>query len=256
MGVESFSSWSELWPQISIFDKQELWAHRHEVDLEQATRKLIEGTPIEYILSKACFGPDQLFITEPLLIPRPGTYDWLQRFFSLIAKEQPVEEILELGVGTGAILCALSTRYPKAHLTGVDISDIALSVTKKNLLARNKKATLVQSHWFDNLEPLKQFDLIISNPPYCATEESFWMQGVDSEDHRALYSDHGGLKDLHQILKQSVEYLTQRGCLVLEHGAGQGPSVTVLGKFFGLTHWKKLFDEQGFWRATCLWQKK
>ena len=254
MKTETFSSWCEHYPQICLFDLQKLWQHRGEIEnITCALELLSQGEPLEYILNQTSFGPFDLHIQKPLLIPRDNTWQWLEKFIAFLKEEQfIVNSFIELGTGSGAISKALKQTFTQSHITGLDINPLALEVTAKNL-GDVQNIKLLESHWWTNVSNESSYDLIISNPPYCSLEESLWLQGTDSEDPKALYSPFGGLKDIYDIIKEAQNFLSPGGKCVLEHGAGQGRSVVQIAQYFGLKHWKKFFDSNGFWRATCLW---
>jgi len=81
---------------------------------------------------------------------------------------RPGQEVLDIGTGCGVIPLLMITREPKLNITGIEIQGSAVTIAKKNV-ANNKKAIKIfDGDFLDNklIFSKKQFDLIISNPPY------------------------------------------------------------------------------------------
>ncbi|MCF6193916.1 MAG: SpoIIE family protein phosphatase [Kangiellaceae bacterium] len=88
----------------------------------------------------------------------------------------------------------------------------------------------IQSNWFAELEN-KQFDMIVSNPPYIKENDPHLNQGdVRFEPLYALISGADGLDDIRRIIKNSLEYLNKGGALLIEHGYDQADEVCDLLK--------------------------
>lgn len=81
----------------------------------------------------------------------------------------PPKTILELGVGTGALIISLLEYYPNAKCTAIDICEKVLKVTQKNCERYNANITLIKNDWLNNIN--EPFDLCIANPPYILPEE-------------------------------------------------------------------------------------
>ena len=100
---------------------------------------------------------------------------------------------------------------------------------------------LIQSHWFDGLQDIKDFDLIVSNPPYVAAGDPHLQQGdLPFEPSTALISGPDGLDDIRQIIAGSATHLKPGGWLLLEHGFDQGKAVT------------RLLKDNGFNSIQCI----
>ena len=151
-------------------------------------------------------------------------------------------EILEIGIGSGALLGALLLAYPHARGTGIDISPEALSVAERNLKQHNilTRATLLLGDLVTPLEggpstyptchPLAHasFQVIVSNPPYIATPE---LAGLEPEvrvwePRQALDGGMEGLDILRRLPGSVAHLLTPGGLLALEIGATQGEAVS------------------------------
>jgi release factor glutamine methyltransferase len=111
----------------------------------------------------------------------------------------------------------------------VDASAVALEVARENadqLGIRN--ANFVQSNWFSALDG-KRYDLIVTNPPYVASDDVHLTQGdVRFEPLTALASGTDGLDDIRRIILDAPKHLNANGWLLLEHGYDQAESACVL----------------------------
>jgi HemK-like putative methylase len=235
-----------LFSSLSLSDLQLLWQLPQQ-DRDNACLRLNEGYPLEYLLKEASFGPLTISICEPLLIPRPETWDWLEQFLPSIDPRN----VLDLGCGPGTLGSALGHFHPyQCALTCIDINDLALSIAQKNL-EKNLflKLTFLKSDWFASLPVTSKFDLIMTNPPYCSKEELSWMQ-TQYEDPDALFSAFGGLEPYFIILSSIFNHLSPKGLCIMEHGASQGGALVRLMTFFGIKQYKPWYDKLGIWRAT------
>ena len=108
---------------------------------------------------------------------------------------------------------------------GVDLSEAALAVAKRNQMRLGVQADWAQGSWFDPVQG--RFDLIVSNPPYIADAEMADLSPEvrEWEPHLALTPGGDGLAPYRIISAQAPAYLTQGGWLMVEIGAAQGAVV-------------------------------
>ncbi|MHA7872254.1 MAG: N5-glutamine methyltransferase family protein, partial [Hyphococcus sp.] len=81
--------------------------------------------PIAYITGVKEFWSLDFVVTPDVLIPRPDSECLIE---AILARRPPKDDytILDLGVGSGCLLCALLHELPAAHGVGVDRSAPAL----------------------------------------------------------------------------------------------------------------------------------
>jgi len=188
--------------------------------------KRSEGVPIAYLINEREFWSLPLYVTPDTLIPRPETELLIELVLSRYGARSTCS-VLELGTGTGAISIALATEKPHWNILAADVSKPALLVAEKNAARHNaQNITFMHSNWFESI-PKQAFDLIISNPPYLAEQDPHQHEGdLRFEPKQALVSGSDGLNDLSHIIRESRNYLTPGGLLLLEHGYNQGAAVT------------------------------
>ncbi len=103
---------------------------------------------------------------------------------------------MDVGTGSGAIAIALAHESPGAKMTATDISDAALRVARGNA-ERNGVAERIRFFEGDLLEPVaeEQFEFVVSNPPYVATDDraSLAVEVREHEPGLALFAGSNGL---------------------------------------------------------------
>ncbi|MBD8806751.1 MULTISPECIES: peptide chain release factor N(5)-glutamine methyltransferase [Pseudomonas syringae group] len=186
------------------------------------------GEPVAYILGQQGFWKLDLEVAPHTLIPRPDTEMLVEAALELVPAFAPAQ-VLDLGTGTGAIGLALANDRQQWKITAVDRVTEAVALAERNRQRLQlDNAEVLNSHWFSALEG-RQFDLIISNPPYIAeTDPHLSMGDVRFEPGSALTSGPDGLDDLRTIISEAPVHLSPGGWLLLEHGYDQGPAVREL----------------------------
>ncbi|WP_122588226.1 peptide chain release factor N(5)-glutamine methyltransferase [Pseudomonas viridiflava] len=186
------------------------------------------GEPVAYILGQQGFWKLDLEVAPHTLIPRPETEMLVEAALELVPAFAPAQ-VLDLGTGTGAIGLALANDRQQWKITAVDRVLEAVELAERNRQRLQlDNAEVLNSHWFSALEG-RQFDLIISNPPYITeTDPHLSMGDVRFEPGSALTSGPDGLDDLRTIISEAPAHLTPGGWLLLEHGYDQGPAVREL----------------------------
>src|SRR5262249_40965290 len=97
----------------------------------------------------------------------------------------------------------------------------ALAVAKINVLRHGveDQVHLIESDLFSRISAEKNYDIIVSNPPYVSTEEMFELpQEFKHEPKLALDAGAEGLDFALRILREAKEYLKPHGILVVEVG--------------------------------------
>ena len=93
-------------------------------------------------------------------------------------------------------------------MIATDVSEAALQVARQN--ARRHAADNVEFRFGDGFAPLlaERFDMIVSNPPYVAANDSHLCQGdLRFEPEQALTSGADGFELLQAIIAQAPAHL-------------------------------------------------
>jgi release factor glutamine methyltransferase len=180
--------------------------------------------PTSRILGTRGFWTLDLVVEADVLDPRADTETLVEAALDhLRARRGETLSILDLGSGSGAILCALLAELPRARGVAVDVSAAACAATRKNLMRCGlaDRAAVLRGRWGDSLRA--RFDLIVSNPPYIPRGD---IAGLDPEvrAHDPILALDGGLDGLdayRAIARAAPALLAGEGVLALECGLGQ-----------------------------------
>jgi release factor glutamine methyltransferase len=213
------------------------------------------GEPLSRIVGKREFWGLSLAITPHVLDPRPETETIVEAALSILSDrhEDPLR-ILDLGVGSGALLCALLTEFGHARGIGVDISTDAADVARGNLRAcgLSLRAEIRLGDWTRGIEG--RFDLIVSNPPYIPTVDlpRLPREVRNFDPWLALDGGIDGLAAYRRILPESRRLLAPGGWLLVELGAGQAAKVTAVASQCGFTDVRTYQDLAGANRLAAI----
>ncbi len=212
-------------------------------------RKL--GHPVAYLTGEREFWSIKLSVTPDTLIPRAESECIIEVILEQFDKNTRLK-VLELGTGSGALACALASDRSEWTIVSCDISLNALKVAQQNADHLNLgNIQFIHSNWFSSLVKTQKFDLILSNPPYLASDDPHLTHGdLRFEPKNALISGPSGLEDLEHIIQHSHEYLNDGGLLVLEHGFTQRNAVMNLLDQTGYNQLQCWPDIQGHDRVT------
>ena len=202
--------------------------------LEEGIKRLNNGEPVQYIVGNVNFYGLEIDIDNRVLIPRFDTEELVEKVTKIIKKEyNGSAKIIDLGTGSGCITFALKNNLPDSFVTGVDISDDALSVANHNKEKLNIDVNFIKSDMLDSIDD--KYDVIISNPPYLSKKKSYIEDIVDSnEPHIALYASNDGLYFYEKILSTCSKNIKDKYLIAFEMDEFQGESIKALAhKYLG-----------------------
>jgi release factor glutamine methyltransferase len=201
-----------------------------ETTLEDYLARRERREPVSHILGRKGFWKIMLQVNAHVLTPRPDT----ETVVELVLRDFPEHapwSVLDLGVGSGAILLAILAERPAAKGLGVDISEEALAVARDNAasLGLAGRVALLRGDWTQGLAEAS-FDLVVANPPYIANAviESLEPEVRDYEPRVALAGGPDGL-DHYRILAPAIlQVLKPGGRFAVEIGYDQKQAVEAL----------------------------
>lgn len=185
--------------------------------------------PLQYIVKEWEFYGYPIKVDGRVLIPRQDTEILVEQCIFLM-KEKENPKILDIGTGSGAISIALAKELPESEVLGLDVSDDALKMAVENRELNNvSNLKFLKSDVFQYVRE-KNYDLIVSNPPYIPVEEyNELMPEVKEYEPRMALTDGGdGYYFYKKISEESVNYLKNGGYLAFEVGYNQGETVSQL----------------------------
>ena len=193
-------------------------------------------TPVAYLTGIREFYSLSFKVSPAVLIPRPETELLVETALSFYSSTQ-TPKILDIGTGSGAIAIALTVNRKKWRVTATDIVSEALITAKENAETHgvSDRIEFVRSNIFRPMSPRdpsissRDFDLIVSNPPYIPEGDDNVTKEVSLyEPREALYSGRDGLYHIRSIIKDAASYLSSEGRVMLEIGYGQADAVKSL----------------------------
>lgn len=216
---------------------------------QRQLERRINGEPMAYILGHQEFWSLALQCNPSTLIPRADTETLVEQALAFDLPDKA--RVLDLGTGTGAIALAIKSEQPNWQVSAVDFNPDAVALAISNAKANELVVNIKQSDWFGAFEASRQFDLIVSNPPYIESDDPHLQQGdVRFEPDSALTSGVDGLEDIRIIAEQSLSYLTTHGWLIVEHGYNQAIAVQKIFSACGFKHIQTQSDLAGNDRVT------
>ena len=186
-----------------------------QIDMfSKAIIKLLSEEPIQYILETTSFYGLEFICSPSALIPRPETeelVDWI------VKSETNEIKILDIGTGTGCISVSLANRNGFV-VDALDVSSSALELAKQNAKKNEVDINFIEADIFEYISD-KQYDLIVSNPPYIRNLEKKKMQNnvLNFEPRLALFvEDDDPLVFYNSILQFANSNLYEKGSVYFE----------------------------------------
>ena len=222
-----------------------------------------EKFPVQYLLNEQEFFGRKFYVNKGVLIPRQDTEILVEKAIEILKNDtlkkniseknsKNRKKILDIGAGSGIIGISVALEIKDSYVLGIDISEKALETSEKNKEILNvKNIKFLKSNLFENIE-FKEFDMIISNPPYI----SFNEVGIMSDDtllHEpsdALFAENDGLYFYYEICQNALDYLADSGYLLFEIGYKQGNNVAEIMTSSGFKNVEVIKDLTGLDRVV------
>ncbi len=231
-----------------------------------------KGRPIAYILGAREFYGRDFAVDEHVLIPRPETELLIEQALALLSGQRlpgdrTSARVLDMGTGSGAIAITLALENPNCEIAALDKSSAALEIAQRNarkhfgdtadIYSLSRRAKVIEgepsntvkharieflaSDWYSAVSG-RQFDLIVSNPPYVAGDDSHLTQGDLRFEPQTALTDGStdGLASIRTIISGAPAHLAPGGWLLFEHGYDQAAA----------TH--ELLLKAGFENLICI----
>ncbi len=195
-------------------------------EFQRLIKRRSSKEPVAYILEEKEFWSKNFIVNRNTLIPRPETELMVEKIVKIFKTKNIF--ILDIGTGTGCILLSILSELKNSKGIGIDISQQAIQIAKKNL----KKHKLCHQIKFfrKSLTQIyhQKFDLIVSNPPYIIRKD---IRNLDDdikkfEPKLALDGGNDGLDVIKKVIYKSKSILRTKGMLALEIGNKQFKKVS------------------------------
>lgn len=192
--------------------------------------------PVAYIVGTQEFFGREFHVTADVLIPRADSETLI---LAALEHRPAPSRVLDCGVGSGALLLTILAQCPGASGVGIDRSEAALAIARKNSihLGLADRAALEHLDWNDRAwaAGLGLFDLILANPPYVEEDAGLAPSVREHEPAGALFAGPDGLDDYRILLPQLRELLCDGGIAVIEIGSSQADAVSRIAAQAGFT---------------------
>lgn len=223
----------------------------------EMVRRRAEGMPVAYLVGFKEFYSDTFEVNADVLIPRPetehlvveavdcaaalrasrapngespatalqadgeGQVDVPEGESTVAQPTQPLLRIADVGTGSGAIAITIAKHVQNCHVTAIDVSPKALAVARRNAERFGLSGDTIdflESDLLAQCDSQKQFDLILSNPPYVSIAEYEQLETTvrDFEPKEALVGGAEGFELIARFLEQSYELLADDGYVIFE----------------------------------------
>ncbi|MGZ2368969.1 peptide chain release factor N(5)-glutamine methyltransferase [Ancylomarina sp. YFZ004] len=221
--------------------------------LSEALEDLKKSIPIQYVIGETEFYDLTFKVNEHTLIPRQETEELVHAIINENKINAP--KILDIGTGSGCIPIVLARNIVDANISSVDVSEGAIVIAKENALL-NKTAISFYHRDFLKWEDYswdKDFDIIVSNPPYVKESEKELMDEnvLAYEPHTALFvDDNDALIFYRRIAEFAKDHLKKGGKLYFEINEALGQEMIELQESLGFSSVRLMKDLNGRDRMT------
>jgi len=210
----------------------------------------LNGEPISKIFKKRDFYNSTFLISNDVLDPRPETELIVEIANNFIDKNE-VKNILDLGTGSGCILLSILKENKMINGLGIDLSKDAISIAKQNSKKLNleTQSNFLISNWMSSVN--YKYDLVVSNPPYIASEDIKKLSKSVKIYDPILSLDGGddGLNSYRLIASDLKRVVSKNALIIIEIGYNQSLQVIEIFKKNNFKLMKKYNDINGLDRV-------
>ena len=236
---------------LSLSFTREITEVEKEKIREMLKKRAVDKLPVQYILGYEEFYGRRFEVNKAVLIPRPETERLVEECIKRLT-ETNGKFVLDIGAGSGAIGVSIAKELPNTKVLACDLSEDALEVAKLNaekLEATNIK--FIKSDVFSEIK-YKEFDLIVSNPPYIPQEEyeNLQVEVKLHEPQMALTDTKDGYYFYKKISREAPNYLKSGGILAFEVGYNQSEEIKLFMEKQGFKNVVVIKDYEGIDRMV------
>ncbi|MGO8878127.1 MAG: peptide chain release factor N(5)-glutamine methyltransferase [Desulfomonilaceae bacterium] len=214
----------------------------------ELVRRRASREPAALITGKKEFWSLQISVNPGVLIPRPET-EILVEVVLEQCKTLTGCSVLEIGCGSGAVFCAISSERHDIELYACDISLCAISCASINasVISSVNRVHIFASDLLESVRSGPVFDIIFSNPPYIPSSliDNLEPEIREFEPCCALDGGVDGLATIRRLISGSRNCLKPKGNLILEIGDQQSEEVERLLKLNDFSEIRTYTDLSG-----------
>jgi release factor glutamine methyltransferase len=188
---------------------------------------MIAREPLSWIVGKREFWGLEFVLSAETLDPRPDSESVVEAVLARLPDRSRTYRFLDLGTGTGCLLLALLSEFPRASGVGIDVAAGAASTARRNaeFLGFADRAHFAVGDWAGAIAG--EFDAVVANPPYIPTRAipELSPEVRDYDPKRALDGGTDGLLAYRAIAADLLRLLRPGGLFAAEIGLGQAEAV-------------------------------
>lgn len=197
-------------------------------ELETAKARVESGEPLAYVIGEWYFWDETFLLNDACLIPRADTEHLVEHGLKRLKRGS---YFADLCCGSGCIGLTLLKHTENTRCLFADISEKALEMTKIN--ARRigvydrcefECTDINNSAFFAK----KEFDMILSNPPYIPTDVIETLVTVKHEPRIALDGGEDGMDFYRLLINEYLPLVKKEGSMLLEIGYDQKEAIEEL----------------------------
>ena len=194
------------------------------------------GEPVAYIIGNWEFMGLPFQVSPAVLIPRPDTETLVEAVIEWVQKKKIKPAVLDLCTGSGCIAISIAKYLQCSGVDAVDISPEAIAVAQENAKLNHVSVGFWQGDLWEVLPAGRQYDVIVSNPPYIDWSQLKELEHdvIDYEPKLALDGGEDGLVFYRRLAERTCEFLNAGGRAFWEIGYDQGKTAAEIAKSFGL----------------------
>lgn len=194
-----------------FLEQEKKFPEKLQKNFLQALEKRKKNIPVSEILGKQNFFGRNFMVSRDVLTPRAETevlVEKVLKFSKKNSKKFKKIRVIDIGTGSGAILITLAKELGKKfEYIGVDISDKALEVAKKNAeILGVKWIEFRKSDLFEKISTEEmENSMVVANLPYIPESDVKKMEQevLEHDPFLALFSGEAGL-DLYTRFFQEI----------------------------------------------------
>lgn len=236
-----------------LMDSEQKVSEAQEAMYFRCIEKRKTHYPLQYITNSQEFMGLEFYVDERVLVPRQDTEVLVELVLSYLKDGMSV---MDMCTGSGCILLSIASYRKLKAGYGIDVSPDALEVAEINRQQLGlENIQLIHSSLFEQLnrDDILRLDMLISNPPYIASDviSTLMPEVRDHEPMLALDGMADGLYFYREITKQAPLWLKSGGMLFFEIGYDQGAPVSALMQEAGFKNIQIHKDLAGLDRVVC-----
>lgn len=215
---------SDLSPARLLTEMTQPMPADERAQFEALVTRREQREPLSQILGVQPFWTLELTVTRDVLTPRADTETVIEAALAAFPDRSAPLRILDIATGSGAIILALLSEFSNASGLATDLSEAALKVAAENAVRTQltDRVRFQTGNWADGVSDA--FDLVVSNPPYIATDvlETLEPEVRVFEPRLALDGGVTGFGPYPHLFAEAARLLKPGGLALFEIGYDQG----------------------------------